>query len=70
MPERMARGLAPALVAAGLVLVILGWLPAPWGAAAALLAQPLLAVGLALRAQALAEIGHYHEAYGMLAALR
>lgn len=33
-------------------------------------AQPLPPRGLALRAQALAEIGHYHEAYGMLAALR
>lgn len=33
-------------------------------------AQPLPPRGLALRAQALAEIGHYDEAYGMLAALR
>ena len=33
-------------------------------------AQPLPPRGLALRAQALAEIGHYDEAYGMLGALR
>lgn len=33
-------------------------------------AQPLPPRGLALRAQALAEIGHFDEAYGMLAALR
>lgn len=33
-------------------------------------AQPLPPRGLALRAQALAEIGHHEEAYGMLGALR
>jgi ankyrin repeat protein len=47
MPDRPARGLAAALVAAGLALTAVALLATPWAAGPALLAQPLLAVGLA-----------------------
>ncbi len=46
MPDRMARGRAAGLLAAGLALTALALVAAPWSALGPLLAQPLFALGM------------------------